>query len=1083
MRNLRLLIMATVATIASVVSIAGSAAGAAPISSTEYAPLRGEPACPQLGLDPVKPECGRYIVVLRESVADPTAVARDHMRFGADVTFVYRSALKGYAATISPEALGAVRADPRVAFVEADHLVEAVDQRTPTGVERTFADDNRGLGIDASDEGRIDVDIAILDTGIDREHPDLNLVGRVDCTLGRVSHQRFPSTSKPMRCLADAGEDGNGHGTHVAGTAAAIDNGTGVVGVAPGARLWGVKVLDDSGFGFDSSVIAGVDWVTANAGTIDVANMSLGYECQAPFCQSDALDEAISNSVAAGIVHVVAAGNSEMDAKDFVPANHPDVLTVSALADFDGEPGALGSETCRSDEDDTLANFSNFGATVEVAAPGVCILSTWTGGGYETISGTSMASPHVAGAAALLVATRGKPANKEGVAAIRQAIIDSGNDDWQDVRPPSCSWGLDGYRCDEGGPADGAREPLLDVHDPGVFAPAVTSGPFTALPIANFTMSCDDAMRCSFDASKSYDRDGTISSYSWDFGDHSQASGATVSHTYRRAGMYVATLTVVDDRGAVGRKAMYVFVSDGKIGPHLAKPACGGPGDTKCEEWVAAYDNANGYAVEGGGNDYGFAAAASPRGDRVYVTGRSWDNNTQSGDIATVAYNGATGEQLWVARHDGGRHWDDWGEDVAVSPDGSRVSITGIQNFNFFHDPQGCADGGPLCAEAVTVTYDAATGRKLWMASYSPSPDSCTSDGHSFCSLVASHAEIAASPDGRLLYATGHTVVPCGPGEFFGHQCEAYLTIAYDAVTGQEVWLSRHQGFVGHHTARSVAVSRDGRSVYVTGTAEGEGFGCAHCGTDALTVAYDAATGTRLWQARLHTSNLDRGSDVRVSPDGSRVYVAGDAKRRWSSGGDLVVASYDAATGEQSWATRYGGGDSRLTGFDISGTGDRVYATGLSAIEGASGEYDLDAVTVGYEAGSGRQAWVATYRGSGGGSWEFASGVAASPDGSRVYMSGFTMPSPYGSDGKSKFYSDYVTVAYRAVDGAQAWAARYNSSPAGGDEDVVIPFGYGSPVALSADGSRLFVTGQFSEPGNGANCCRYGTVAYDMRGR
>src|SRR5262249_11965904 len=155
-----------------------------------------------------------------------------------------------------------------------------------------------------------------------------------------------------------------------------------------------------------------------NADAIEVANMSLGCECT-----SSALNTAITKSVAAGVTYVVAAGNSDKDAATFSPANHPDVITVSALADFNGKSGGGAPPTCRIDQDDTLADFSNWGADIAVAAPGVCITSTWLKSGYKTISGTSMAAPHVAGAAALLAATNGAYTPAE----IRKLIVDSGN--------------------------------------------------------------------------------------------------------------------------------------------------------------------------------------------------------------------------------------------------------------------------------------------------------------------------------------------------------------------------------------------------------------------------------------------------------------------------------------------------------------------------------------------------------------------------------------------------------------------------------------------------------------------------------
>ena len=344
----------------------------------------------------------RFIVLLKEGTSAPLFLDEMSGAAGfADVSHVFQY-LGGFAATLAPAQVALLRENTDVVLIEKDEIVYAFSHRDPqtlpTGINRVDAEKNPTAKIDGLDE-RVDVDIAILDTGIQSTHPDLNVF-------------KLANFSREL-----SSQDLNGHGTHVAGTAAAKDNGVGVVGVAPGARLWSVKVLDRWGSGFLSDVIAGIDYVAANAALIEVANMSLGCECQ-----TAAMDSALTRATAAGVVFVVAAGNSAKDAATFSPANHPDVLAVSAIADFNGLPGGGAPKTCRSDIDDTFADFSNFGSTVDIAAPGVCITSTWKSSSYKTISGTSMASPHAAGVAALWIARTGKPVGAAGVAAVRDAL-------------------------------------------------------------------------------------------------------------------------------------------------------------------------------------------------------------------------------------------------------------------------------------------------------------------------------------------------------------------------------------------------------------------------------------------------------------------------------------------------------------------------------------------------------------------------------------------------------------------------------------------------------------------------------------
>ena len=395
---MRRLLIPVLATLTAVGLAAGNPAASA-------APAAAEPAA--------RP----YIVVLKSSAA-VGRVADEHRRaHGADVAHVYRNALKGYAARMTPAAAARVASDSRVQWVQPDGVVQATAQSTPTGINRANADAASTLAGNGS--GTVDVDVAVIDTGIDLDHPDLNVytAGAKNCSTGKSA------------------DDGNGHGTHVAGTVGAKDDSTGVVGMAPGARVWPVRVLDNRGSGSWSAVICGIDYVAANADRIEVANMSLGGTgTDRGNCGngSDAMHAAICNAVAKGVTFVVAAGNDAADAANFTPAAYDEVITVSALADFNGLPGGGAAATCRSDVDDTFANFSNYGADVDLIAPGVCINSTWKGGGYNTISGTSMASPHVAGGAALYLV--GNPGASP--AAVQTALESSGTTDWNDVDDP-----------------------------------------------------------------------------------------------------------------------------------------------------------------------------------------------------------------------------------------------------------------------------------------------------------------------------------------------------------------------------------------------------------------------------------------------------------------------------------------------------------------------------------------------------------------------------------------------------------------------------------------------------------------------
>jgi subtilisin family serine protease len=332
---------------------------------------------------------------------------------GVTVDQVYGNVFSGFAGEFTDAAARQLASDPNVLDVMPDRLSYLAAQENPPGIGRIDADlnpTNAGNG-----SGSVDADIAVLDTGI-YKHPDLNVVGGKDCTRTRVSG--------PYHDLS-------GHGTHVAGTAAALDNNTGVVGVAPGARLWAVKIFSDDGGGaaLESEVTCGLDYVRGMAGTIEVINLSIGanYGYDLGGCAAHPYHQAYCNVVNSGVTVVVAAQNWTINARTVVPAQFDEVITVSAYYDSDGKRGGLGPiSDCTPrggsrgvQDDDTFACFSNYGHDIDISAPGMDVLSTFSANAepdpdycpsstYCEMSGTSMATPHVAGAVALIHAQQGR---------------------------------------------------------------------------------------------------------------------------------------------------------------------------------------------------------------------------------------------------------------------------------------------------------------------------------------------------------------------------------------------------------------------------------------------------------------------------------------------------------------------------------------------------------------------------------------------------------------------------------------------------------------------------------------------------
>lgn len=321
---------------------------------------------------------GSYIVVLKPELTDAQVsnlATQISQRENGQLRHVFTTALKGFSATLPEPALEHIASNPSVLYVEANGVVHLVDemssqqkpsnpgkggggggdtpgsQTTPAGVARVGGPRD-GTGKDAW----------VIDTGIDSGHADLNVGAGANFVL------RGKNTTN----------DGNGHGTHVAGTIGAIDNSIDVVGVAANAKVHPIRVLDNTGSGTIDGVIAGVDYVAAHAAAGDAANMSLGASGH-----FQSLHDAIVNAASLGIRFAIAAGNSSDYAMNSEPAHieHPSVYTFSAVNDAD-----------------VYASFSNYGnPPIDFAAPGVSVLSTKKGGGVTTLSGTSMATPHVTG--------------------------------------------------------------------------------------------------------------------------------------------------------------------------------------------------------------------------------------------------------------------------------------------------------------------------------------------------------------------------------------------------------------------------------------------------------------------------------------------------------------------------------------------------------------------------------------------------------------------------------------------------------------------------------------------------------------
>lgn len=543
----------------------------------------------------VDPIGNRYIVVYKSNATGPTVTANASQNL--PIRAVYNSAFHGFAADLDRSQVAALLSDPNVAIVEADRVVSITEQIVPTGIDRIQAELDPTAAIDGIDT-RVDVDIAFIDTGVKSNHPDLNLFVAANC-IG-VSP-----------CVTNAGYDDHGHGTHTAGTAGALDNNIGVVGVAPGARIWSAKAMNSNGNGSLVDVITAIDWITANSSQIDIANLSIGW-----LGNSAAARIAVQNSVAKGVTYFVSAGNSRLEiygsdgvlgtGDDVEPATYLEVATVTALSDTDGIPFGLGplSSYGASDlngdgiadgTDDAFASFSNYsnqvdplnpvtspGNAIDLMMPGVDILSTSISGNYTKKSGTSMSSPHAAGLAALVVAANGRDINSDGLInqfdtyALRQQLIDAAID--------QTALGGMSFQNDP----DSAKERI------GVAGTSIGSVPIAA---PGGPYSGTEGSSVTLNGSLSSDSDGSIHAHQWDFDyDGSNfdvdAEGSSVANNFQ-SGQVTVALRVADDDGLIGLSTANVTVSNVAPTADAGGPYSGGVGTNISVDGSASSDPGN----------------------------------------------------------------------------------------------------------------------------------------------------------------------------------------------------------------------------------------------------------------------------------------------------------------------------------------------------------------------------------------------------------------------------------------------------------------------------------------------------------
>ncbi len=435
------------------------------------------------------------------------------------------------------------------------------------------------------------------------------------------------------------------------------------------------------------------------------------------------------------------------------------------------------------------------------------------------------------------------------------------------------------------------------------------------------------------------------------------------------------------------------------------------PGD---ELWLKRFnDPAN-------GDDASHAVAVSPDGSSVFVTGSG--SGPTSTDYFTVAYDASTGARRWVKRYNGAGNDVDFANGLGVSPDGSKVFVTGA------------SPGSTTNYDYATVAYAASTGATLWVNRYNGPGNDDDEAG-----------ALGLSPNGSTVFVTGSSA-----GSGTDHD---YATVAYRASTGTQRWVKRYNGpGNGFDVAHAVGSSPDGSTVFVTGSSD-DSNGIS----DYATVAYRASTGAKLWVRRYNgpQNDVDSASALSVTPDGSTLFVTG-----WSYGStdsDYATLAYTASTGAKLWVRRYNGpGDffDFVRAIGVSPDGFTVFVTGWSYTSQTNSDY----ATIAYDVSTGTKLWLRRYNAPGGAE-DAPNALGLSPDGSEVFLTG-------SSWGGSNY--DFATVAMSASTGTNLWVKRYNG-PGNGFES-------GEALGVAPDGSAVYVTGE----SYGSSSYDYATVAYSV---